>query len=41
MLVRLGLLDVSPINRRQAIDSSGREVDFAAVMKPGPPRLPG
>jgi hypothetical protein len=28
MLVRLGLLDVLPINRRQAIDSSGREVEL-------------
>ena len=34
MLVRLGLLDVSPINRRQAIDSSGREVEHPFSLSP-------
>jgi len=35
MLVRLGLLDVLPINRRQAIDSSGREVELRPMASRG------
>jgi hypothetical protein len=35
MLVRLGILDVLPINRRQAIDSSGREVELRLMASRG------